>query len=105
MYLASNLGQDGSAIIEYDSSSAAPSNNTAETIEAVGKLTRAITEPAAAAYVEHVRAEINAERIKAGLPPLVPHSQLPPPPPPPEDNYAIGGIALLIIVYLLLFRS
>ncbi len=82
-----------------------PSNNSAQTITAVAELTRAVAEPAAQAYSEHVRAELNAERIKAGLPPLGPPSRLPPPPPPQNENYVFGGIALLIIIFLLMSKS
>jgi hypothetical protein len=80
-------------------------DSSADTIEAVAKLTYAITEPAAKAYVIHAQTEINEERIKAGLPPLQPAGSVPPPPPPEKENFAIGGIALLIIIFLVLFKS
>lgn len=76
---------------------------SAQNIEAIAKLTSAIAEPATDAYIAHVRAEINIERIKAGLPPLGPITLLPPP--PSNDNFVIGGIALLVVIFLLLSKS
>jgi hypothetical protein len=99
-YLTSHLGQE-----EHEETDANSEDSAAETIEAVTKLTQAITEPAAKAYVIHAQTEINEERIKAGLPPLRPAGSVPPPPPPEKENFAIGGIALLIIIFLVLFKS
>ena len=93
---ATNFGQ---------ASNLSDSSDAAETITAVAKLTRTVIEPAADAYAIHARAEINEERIKAGLPPLQRTGHILPPPPPEKENFAIGGIALLVIVFLVLFKS
>ena len=89
----------------YETGQAPAKSESAETVEAVAELTRAVTEPAAQAYADHLRADVNESRIKAGLPPLGPIHLLPPPPPPPEENFAFGAIALLVIIYLLMFKS
>jgi hypothetical protein len=98
MYI-STLGQEDQEFIEP------PRDSSAETIHAVADLTRAIAEPAAQAFAIHARTELNKERLKAGLPILRPGRPLPPPPPAPKDNFVLGGIALLVIVYLLFFKS
>jgi len=105
MYLSTgNLGQE-EVDTYYDTSETSNADSSAKTIEAVATLTRAVTEPAAQAFTIHTRAKINEERIKAGLPPLLPSNMVPPPPPPKKDNFAIGGIALLVIIFMVLFKS
>jgi hypothetical protein len=60
-------------------------------------------DPERKAYGIQLRDEINKERIKTGLTPLLLPGQQPPA--PKKDNFAIGVIALLVIVYLLLSKS
>lgn len=59
-------------------------------------------EPERKAYGIQLRDEINKERAKTGLPPLlIPGQKLPA---PKKDNFAIGAIALLVIAFLLLSK-
>ena len=70
---------------------------------------KSASEPALQAYSMHMRNELNKERVKAGLPPLLPREAMgppaPPPPPkppaPPSETFTIGGIALVAIIILM----
>ena len=59
-------------------------------------------DPEREAYGIQLRDEINKERVKTGLTPLLLPGQQPL---HKEDNFAIGVIALLVITFLLLSKS
>jgi hypothetical protein len=69
---------------------------------------KSAAEPALEAYSIHMRNELNKERLKAGLPPLLPRGAMGVPQPPPEkiviekETFTIGGIALAVIIFLLI---
>ena len=77
-------------------------------LEKVPEVSEAVAEttsesgPEREAYGIQLRDEINKERIKTGLAPLLLPGQQPPA--PKEDNFAIGAIALLVIAFLLLSK-
>lgn len=84
----------------------ADGSGAAETLHSVADVTRSVTEPAARAYKAHLDAEVQRERIRAGLPPTV---LLPPPLPQPQPRSILSNpivvAAAAILLYKLLFSA
>jgi hypothetical protein len=94
MYINSqNLGEEVQTV-EVDT------EKLPEVSVAVAEDTSSI-DPEREAYGIQLRDEINKERIKTGLTPLLLPGQQPP---APKDNFSIGVIALLVIAFLLLSK-
>jgi len=92
---------------QIDTYSPTPKSGVPEWAAGTAAIIEAAAQPAVDAYAINQRAEVNAERIKAGLPPLSPIQRrvvAGPPIPKKQEGFGIGPIILAVIIVVLLFR-